>query len=242
MTFGYASPPYGSTFLSERAPPSGDLRALLRERMSEFQVTSDESFEASLMAGGYGRYKTVDGIEAPSAFTSTFPQRATPSLPPPPTTKSDTEFASIPTDPRWSGSGSQAIAPVKQPSSSYISDGLQVVELPGTGRVLVPSSTLQGKRSRAKKADAPNSPISPYPVPGWTAVGPRGLGGWAKIPEAHAGPDWVDGHFPWSARWEERIRVREEAVVKFLEREDDEGDSEDDGAGPTTTLSRYYEN
>ncbi|KAF9024760.1 hypothetical protein BDZ89DRAFT_1068867 [Hymenopellis radicata] len=119
-----------STFLSERAPPSGDLRALLRERMSEFQVTSDESFEASLMAGGYGRYKTVDGIEAPSAFTFPHP-----------------------------------IAPVKPPSS-YISDGLQVVELPGTGRVLVPSSTLHAKRSRAKKADAPASPISPYPVGG----------------------------------------------------------------------------
>ncbi|RXW14590.1 hypothetical protein EST38_g11265 [Candolleomyces aberdarensis] len=208
-------------------------------RLKLFQETSEESFEESLMAGGYGRYRTADWVRQPQpisfpagiAGASNIIQKleAVEEVPEQPPTEKELKKRK------------RLEAFRSNRSEGSLRSKLYPVELEGKGRVLL---------------DIPNEmpvvPPSPDPSPSKRRNTRRKKKS-VEIPSkdkrtaleqatAFAGedttdkPNWPDAEFPWRLRTEERAeaaKAEEEERLKWIERFlDAESDEEDEPAPP----------
>lgn len=221
-------------------------------RIKLFQETSEESFEESLMAGGYGKYRTVP--ERPS--TPEMQQRTLEWLEqgtPLPGGVPSTAAAGPPADEKELGAKEvlkrKRLAAFQSPSGPPTK--LRAVEVEGIGRVVMgaeeqaavvpadePPTTKRGKGRKKKLLPVTRSP------------GKRKAGLMLEAEDTPIdGPGWLDSEFPWSLRASERAEGerREQAerlkwIEKYLEREsDDENVSDDDApAAPVRGPGRRY--
>ncbi|KAL0950576.1 hypothetical protein HGRIS_007374 [Hohenbuehelia grisea] len=206
-------------------------------RLKLFQETSDESFEESLMAGGYGRYRTADWVRQPQPLLT--PIQAGPSTIAQ-ALEQEVVAPSVPTEKdllkqrRLSAFRSEPAPKAK----------LRAVEIEGKGRVLlevdaeelrppVPEATSPKKRgaaNRRKKKGETDVPV--LDRRGGSFSGSRD----AELVEQ---PNWPDEEFPWRLRTEERVemkRAEEEErmkwIEKFLDRDSDDEGQDDDAPLP----------
>ncbi|TFK38618.1 hypothetical protein BDQ12DRAFT_683067 [Crucibulum laeve] len=204
-------------------------------RLKLFQETSEESFEESLMAGGYGRYRTADWVRQPQPLALPPGGLAGPSN----VVNILEEVKEAPPTEKELRKRKRLAAFSSENSSGRGSNAkLFPVELEGKGRVLIdmpneeqtvpdtPEPSPSKKRAasrRKKKAEA---------VGGKKGSG-SGLGGSDEFVEK---PNWPDAEFPWRLRTEERaefVKAEEEEKMKwierFLDRDSDEEDDNDSG-------------
>ncbi|KAF6765895.1 hypothetical protein DFP72DRAFT_864996 [Ephemerocybe angulata] len=148
-------------------------------RLKLFQETSEESFEESLMAGGYGRYRTADWVRQPQPLS--FPAAGLPGAanivqrletieeqkPPPPPTEKELKKRK-----RLEAFRSSRSEPATRTK-------LYAVELEGKGRSQAVLNLLRRKEAskRKKKPETPDEPSDR--------------------------PNWPDAEFPWRLRTEE---------------------------------------
>ncbi|KAL1741695.1 hypothetical protein HDZ31DRAFT_76002 [Schizophyllum fasciatum] len=234
-------------------------------RIKLFQETSEESFEESLMAGGYGRYRTADWVRAPQPIPP-LTQRLTPT---PAVTAAPDPSAAENTDPTPPPPPTEkelrkrkrlAAFAGESPVGNTAPTKLVPVELAGRGRVLldVPPSAL---------AQAPASPAAKRAPAGRRRKKPeerRTLAATVTTADVPGGarPAWPDGEFPWRLRAAERAAyAAQEAaerlkwIERFLDRESDEEDGdgvaglgvglgaagEDEEILPSATWGQAYE-
>ncbi|KAL4065770.1 hypothetical protein V8B97DRAFT_1874885 [Scleroderma yunnanense] len=188
-------------------------------RLTLFQETSDESFEESLMAGGYGRYRsdTLRWTQTENEVPNVVDAAAEPSV-------------SV-TSEREKKKKSRLAAFLDTPLASSSKAQLVPVEVEGRGRVLV-------------NVDAAEPPTSPKPSPSKgrrsrrkkkVGVDTRGDkdGDFASSEAKVDGPNWPDAQFPWDSQLarcgmqapEEEERLRH--IENFLDRDSDEDEVEE---------------
>ncbi|KAF8060916.1 hypothetical protein FPV67DRAFT_312801 [Lyophyllum atratum] len=202
-------------------------------RLKLFQETSEESFEESLMAGGYGRYRTADWVRQPQPILLATPGSAGPSNiisaleqaeePAPPTERE------IKKRKRLAAFGERTYA--DGPTTK-----LHPVELEGRGRVLLDLPAegedvsvmeggppkKKGGTQRKKKGELTAREKKALALAAAAA---------GDLPEK---PNWPDAEFPWRLRTEERaeeLKAEETEKMKWIERflDRDSDDEEDDG-------------
>ncbi|KAF7986139.1 hypothetical protein HWV62_38500 [Athelia sp. TMB] len=221
MDFDEREGPYSGVGIME-SPMKG-------RRLKLFQETSEESFEESLMTGGYERYRNAnpDWIHQSS---------------PGPTAQANIEPVltekEVKKQKRLAAFG-ELFSGVPPPSK------LLPVNLDGRGRVLLDpqqetisthtdSTPSKKKIPRRKKKATPEAPDS-IPGPDKIYLGTT--------------PDWPDAQFPWSLRLEEQtsqVRATQEDrlkwIKKFLDRDSDEEDEdEDEEILPSNMWGQIYE-
>ncbi|KAF5361693.1 hypothetical protein D9758_007324 [Tetrapyrgos nigripes] len=209
-------------------------------RITLFQETSEESFEESLMAGGYGLYRTAEWVRQPQPIAIHAPgatgasnvtarlEEAQPEEAPPPPTEKELRKQ-------------KRLAAFRSDSAASLSK-LYPVELEGKGRVLldVPNDqaaeefyVVGGKRrlpgsKRKKKSEL-------------TAKEKRALAAAAAAEDSLMKPNWPDTEFPWRLRTEERAeqaKAEEEERLKWIERFLDRDTDEDDDDGESGSIGR----
>uniref|UniRef100_A0A8H8CR18 PHD-type domain-containing protein n=1 Tax=Psilocybe cubensis TaxID=181762 RepID=A0A8H8CR18_PSICU len=228
---------------SERVLPVGIMESPHKgRRLKLFQETSEESFEESLMAGGYGRYRTADWVRQPQPI----------SLPPSAVAGSSTSIVAILEEAQEAPPSEKELKKRKRLAAfraepTQGNSKLCAVELEGKGRVIIDGS-----------AEEHVTPGSPEPVV-------HATGGKKKTPSrrkkkaaelaaankkldagdaaASAGdvlsqvdkPNWPDSEFPWRLRTEERLemaKAEEEERLHWIERFlDGDSDEEDEQEG-----------
>lgn len=194
-------------------------------RISLFQETSEESFEESLMAGGYGRYRTAEwvrqpqpsvvdptGVTTPARILSALERNVIPPL-------SEREQKKRKRLEAFKSSNSTINGPCT----------LFPVELEGKGRVLL---------------DIPNETAPPEPYIRKRAANRRRKRG--EQPREHEltpppeapldSPNWPDEEFPWRMRTEERAentkheeQERLMIIENYLARDTDDEDDDEEG-------------
>ncbi|KAJ7102613.1 hypothetical protein B0H15DRAFT_815366 [Mycena belliarum] len=217
-------------------------------RITLFQETSDESFEESLMAGGYGRYRTADWVRQPQAQTPVQPPAAGPSTIVkrleelrPPTEKelrkrkrleafraNETTNTSI--DPHASklfpvtleGKGRVLIDSLEEGFSAFAVDSPPVKNGAGGKRALAAANKKAKKKLQEPSAREKKAMMIAA----------------AALEDSSEKPNWPDAEFPWRLRSEERAEIAKEEgeqrmqwIEKFLDRDTDEEDAsgEEDG-------------
>ncbi|PFH50716.1 hypothetical protein AMATHDRAFT_60527 [Amanita thiersii Skay4041] len=206
-------------------------------RLKLFQETSEESFEESLMAGGYGRYRTAEWVRQPQPLALGNSSLAGPSnivalleqaeeLPSEEDLRKRRRLDAFRLD--MSGARRSSLVPV---------------ELEGKGRVLIDPgyerqdtffldspSKKRGGRRKKKGKDAPEKEKQP------------GRPSSQSLVDLLQKPNWPDQVFPWSVRMEEMvsfIKAEEEnrlqRIKRFLERESD--DEDNDTSSPDESCS-----
>lgn len=214
-------------------------------RITLFQETSEESFEQSLLAGGYPTYGHTPSYAEPSTPQANgktgLSQRAV-------------DWIQQATPGYRAPSPSKAHDSERQPSEEEMrkrrrleafrdhnsSNSLFPVYVEGRGRVLLDRApddasmyeTPTKKRSRRKKGGIVDSPS-------------RKKTQYSEVvtePMVSVRPNWLDQVFPWSVRAQERAditRKEEEEKLKrierYLERESDEDEEEDQSLGLPAT-------
>ncbi|KAF9560179.1 hypothetical protein CPC08DRAFT_489637 [Agrocybe pediades] len=207
-------------------------------RLALFQATSEESFEESLMAGGYGRYRTADWVRQPQPMSlyqsgkSGEPGEpgSSTAVPVP---EQDKAEAGPPTEKQLKKQKRLAAFCTEPQTPTK----LMPVELEGKGRVLI---------------DAPvedrTVPASPEPSPSKKRVANRrkkknndatankkGSADTTSRDETPMRPNWPDSEFPWRLRMEERremAKAEEEERLRLIERFlDRDSDDEKDRDG-----------
>ncbi|KAF9006762.1 hypothetical protein BDZ89DRAFT_1079638 [Hymenopellis radicata] len=216
-------------------------------RIKLFQETSEESFEESLMAGGYGRYRTADWVRQPQPLLLTTPGSAGSSKILSALEKAEVEEPPPPTEKELKKR--KRLDAFKSDTSSHSGPStLFPVELEGKGRVLldIPNESLvadsprkRGATRRRKKGELAKELLV---VP---------------APEEHLdSPNWCDAEFPWRLRTEERTeaarleeRARLAIIETFLERDTDEEDNDEVNGGgseeaaiPSSQWGLVYDN
>ncbi|KAJ6455779.1 hypothetical protein C8R45DRAFT_1035632 [Mycena sanguinolenta] len=215
-------------------------------RITLFQETSDESFEESLMAGGYGRYRTADWVRQPQ------PMAPSPALPGPSTASKRPETPTPQRPPTEKELRKRKRLEAFRSNETTNTSGdahtskLFPVILATMGRVLIdtaseengfasstdssPTKNGGGKRAMAaankkakKKAQEPSAREKKLAMAA------------AAIDEATEKPNWPDAEFPWRLRSEERAEItkeeeqqRMELIQKFLDRDTDAEDGSDE--------------
>ncbi|KZT68454.1 hypothetical protein DAEQUDRAFT_738684 [Daedalea quercina L-15889] len=215
-------------------------------RIQLFQETSEESFEQSLLAGGYPGYGSYGStVTDPQIPVSNKPgsglsqralhwlQQATPSQPGP---------SNIPVEPEedWVPSEKEirkrkrlaAFEDDKDPSEP--SSRLQVVEIEGKGRVLI---TVPPEELPPEVQATLQTPTKKRPNPRRRRRGHRrGRGLSPGDDEELDGPNWIDNNFPWCTRLQERkdmLRMAKEERLKWIESYlDRDSDLTSDDEGP----------
>ncbi|THU88197.1 hypothetical protein K435DRAFT_317284 [Dendrothele bispora CBS 962.96] len=210
-------------------------------RIKLFQETSEESFEESLMAGGYGRYRTAEWVRQPQPMALSAPGAAGPSnatthlegTPPedPPQPPTERELKK-----------QKRLAAFRAENASSFSTKLFPVELEGKGRVLLDAANEQFGdvelvASAAGKKRAGGGKRKKKTEP--TAKEKRALAAAAAAEELLVKPNWPDSEFPWRLRTQERAeqaKAEEEERLKWIERfldrdTDEEDDAESGSAG-----------
>ncbi|PCH33118.1 hypothetical protein WOLCODRAFT_134935 [Wolfiporia cocos MD-104 SS10] len=239
----------GSSVDGDVAPSLGitvTSSPLKGRRLQLFQETSDESFEQSLLAGGYPGYGSTPAPEpqVPTNNSKTglsqralqWLQQATPGVQTtPPAAEVDMEAASAPSEKDIRKRRRLAAFEWKPPRLE--SPKLHAVELEGKGRVLmdVPSDEVPAH------FDTPESP-SKRRFHRRKRRGAPSYHAKKALAEAQAQDDeskkplWLDTVFPWSVRSQERAeteRVLQEERLKWIERYlDRESDSSDENENP----------
>ncbi|KAJ7058826.1 hypothetical protein C8F01DRAFT_1147338 [Mycena amicta] len=220
-------------------------------RIALFQETSDESFEESLMAGGYGRYRTADWVRQPPSASATPTPTPGPPGPStiaqrvealqaarPPSAKDITRFKRL-----------NAFRPNESTNTTTEPQPPKVfpVTVKGMGRVLLDAESEErelveaktGKKGAAaisKKAAAAAKKKTQEP----SARERRAMLMAAMLEEAAEKPNWPDTEFPWRLRSDERSkstkekeRHRMKRIESFLDRDtDEEGGGTDDEGKP----------
>ena len=214
-------------------------------RLKLFQETSEESFEESLMAGGYGRYV----CELPSHLSThanVINQRTSDWVRQPQPLSLDA--TAIP------GSSSSVVAALENVEDENLNEKelkkrkrlaafrsepsrggskLCAVELEGKGRVLIdipaedhsvpespeasPSKKRTGSRRKKKGAEM-------------ASAGKKVFGFFGNVDDTLVKPNWPDSEFPWRLRTEERVEIakaEQEERLRWIERFLDR-DSDDD--------------
>ncbi|KAJ7479961.1 hypothetical protein B0H11DRAFT_1262200 [Mycena galericulata] len=212
-------------------------------RITLFQETSDESFEESLMAGGYGRYRTADWVRQPQ------PMMQTPGTPGPSTVAKRVEKPEAPRPPTEKELRKRKRLEAFRPNeTTNTSDSptskLFPVNLEGKGRVLIDSLSEEqgfistedsstpkngngGKRpSAAAIKKAKKKPHEPSMREKRAMILAA-----AAFEDSTDKPNWPDGEFPWRLRSEERAEMTKEeyeqrmqSIAEFLNRDTDEED------------------
>ncbi|KAJ7243734.1 hypothetical protein C8J57DRAFT_1725926 [Mycena rebaudengoi] len=202
---------------------------------SQFQQTSAESFEASLMAGGYGVYKTTEWVRQPQ-FTGEFavpPPLLAPGPSKPPVFKKPEPVAPLTEKQRRK---KQRVDKFRN-GGSGAPQRLVVGEVRGMGRVLVDEAPLNGvyydiaagrrpaEERRRKKAAADLAMRERERRDRDMMLADEGLA-------TH--PNWPDDDFPWRLRAETRIRLEREdralrirLIEKFFEQDTEDEELED---------------
>lgn len=192
-------------------------------RLKLFQETSEESFEESLMAGGYGRYRTADWVRQPQPLS--FPAAGLPGAanivqrletieeqkPPPPPTEKELKKRK-----RLEAFRSSRSEPATRTK-------LYAVELEGKGRVLldipnelpqVPGSPEPSPKKRAsKRKKKPETPVKDTKRTSFDQAASF------AVDEPSDRPNWPDAEFPWRLRTEERAeaaKTEEEERLKMI--------------------------
>ncbi|TFK22038.1 hypothetical protein FA15DRAFT_671919 [Coprinopsis marcescibilis] len=200
-------------------------------RLKLFQETSEESFEESLMAGGYGRYRTADWVRQPQPIA--LPSGALPGA------NIVTQLEEVQDKPP----SEKELKKQKRLEAfrSSHSEGrpkakLYPVELEGKGRVLldIPNEIPQTfetetptkkRNNRRKKKGTELASVDKKALLDATAA--------LAAEESVVRPNWPDKEFPWRLRAEERgeiAKAQEEERLKwierFLDRDSDDEDAE----------------
>ncbi|KAK2462116.1 hypothetical protein APHAL10511_006579 [Amanita phalloides] len=193
-------------------------------RLTLFQETSDESFEESLMAGGYGRYRTTEWVRQPQPLAL-----ATASVTGPSNVVALLEQAQEPIVPEKDLKRRRRLEAFRGPGVQR--SKLLPVELEGRGRVLVdpacdtkpttcsndPSPSKRRTSGRRKKKSS-NLAVKEERN---------------SLPSAFERrvqkPNWIDHEFPWRLRTEEMAGVRQveddgrlKMIEEFLDRDSDD--------------------
>ncbi|KAJ7457599.1 hypothetical protein B0H11DRAFT_206784 [Mycena galericulata] len=175
---------------------------------SSFQQTSAESFEASLMAGGYGVYKTTEWVRQPQ-FTGEFAAPSSgPSKPPipkkveapPPLTEKQRRKKQRVDKFRNGGCG--------QPQRLFVG------ELRGVGRVILDETPHNGVYTDATAAAAARRPAEERrrrkAAADFAARERERKERDVKYDDFPTQPNWPDDDFPWRLREERRIKLQKE--------------------------------
>lgn len=217
-------------------------------RLKLFQETSEESFEESLMAGGYGRYvslycgskmlilltnltqRTADWVRQPQPLA--VPAAAGPSNiakllaeveAGPPTEKELKKRKRLEAFRSDSGISKSKLYPVEIEGKGRV-----LLEYPNEDNIGISEPTPSKKRNRRKKKGA--EPTAKERKPLATPI---------SFEEAIEKPNWPDAEFPWRLRTEERAelaKVEEENKMHWIERFlDRDTDDEDDSDEPSIT-------
>ncbi|EKM83375.1 hypothetical protein AGABI1DRAFT_116896 [Agaricus bisporus var. burnettii JB137-S8] len=209
-------------------------------RLKLFQETSEESFEESLMAGGYGRYRTNDWVRQPQPLSflgsnSTSKPNAAEMLvehvEEAPTSEKELKKRRRLDAFRSSVKYKARLAPVE-----LVDKGRVLLEVPSEDRSSVPQTPESspskrrgtgGKRKR-KVADSPLGKDKKQSV------------------EELQGPNWPDNEFPWKLRKEEHHeaeKVREDERIKWIEKflDRDTDDEDEDENTPQVTFTNDEE-
>ncbi|KAG5646913.1 hypothetical protein DXG03_001989 [Asterophora parasitica] len=202
-------------------------------RLKLFQETSEESFEESLMAGGYGRYRTADWVRQPQPILLATPGSAGPSTivsalerteelaPPAPPTEKEIRKR-------------QRLAAFQERTNGDGSAKLQPVELAGRGRVLLDIPAEGDDTSPTESPGKKRTPARRKKKGELTAREKKALALAAAasgdLPER---PNWPDAEFPWRLRTEERAEElkaqdveKMKAIERFLDRDSDDEEDE----------------
>ncbi|KAJ7171656.1 hypothetical protein C8R43DRAFT_1120043 [Mycena crocata] len=218
-------------------------------RITLFQETSDESFEESLMAGGYGRYRTADWVRQPQPMATPGPSAPStavkppeqPAQPPRPPTEKELRKRK-----RLEAFRSNETTNTSDPPTSKVAP----VSLEIFGRVLVdtlseehtfipspmdPSSSKNGTGGKRAMAAANKKAKKKTQEP---SAREKRMMLAAALEDPSDKPNWPDTAFPWRLRSEERAEMtREEEqqrmqwIEKFLDRDTDEEDASDEENG-----------
>ncbi|KAJ6573800.1 hypothetical protein DFH09DRAFT_1456006 [Mycena vulgaris] len=220
-------------------------------RITLFQETSDESFEESLMAGGYGRYRTADWVrqpqpmaQTPAAGPSTVVKRLEePAVVRPPTEKELRKRKRL---------EAFRTNETTNTSSEPHASKLFPVNLEGKGRVLIdtlseehgfatfpvdPSPSKNGNAGKRAAATANKKAKKKTQEPSAREKKAMMLAA-AALEDSSEKPNWPDAEFPWRLRTEERAGIAKEEeeqrmqwIEKFLDRDTDEEDVSDEENG-----------
>lgn len=214
-------------------------------RIQLFQETSDESFEQSLLAGGYPGYGSTPAFDPQTPDHKLKPglsqralqwlQQVTPGQPTPGTVIAEPEEEEVPSEKELL-KRKRLAAFEEHPDTSEPPAKLQVVEVNGFGRVLMnivpeeqpaPTETPARRRAgskRKRKSAAHSTPSK------------RVYGAQPEETEVK-GPNWLDNDFPWCVRVKERKEMskqereqRLKQIARYLERSDSEDDIVEDQA------------
>ncbi|KAF9524680.1 hypothetical protein CPB83DRAFT_860921 [Crepidotus variabilis] len=210
-----------TTFDSEPWPAVGVMDSPLKgRRLTLFQETSEESFEESLMAGGYGRYRTADWVRQPQPLPVNVSGSATPAP------RVEVEEAQL--TEKEIKKRKRLAAFSLEPQSANAK--LYPIELEGKGRVLLdtpafgdsgspePSPSKRRTTTRRKRRTGTMDKKGAY------------LSG--SEDDQTGKPNWPDAEFPWKVRADERVeeaKAQEEDRLRWIERYlDRDSDDEDE--------------
>ncbi|KAH8799499.1 hypothetical protein DL96DRAFT_1824231 [Flagelloscypha sp. PMI_526] len=197
-------------------------------RITLFQETSEESFEESLMAGGYGRYRTAEWVRQPQPIVVPPPKPVTP-----PTMEQAQQAAALNEPP------SEKELTKRKRLAAFRGDAtpwgpiskLAIVDLPVRGRCIVDNATAEAANMALKRAP-PNAAkkgkkkeVAPQIAKRSSASGGPGDG----VMDAN----WPDAVFPWNVRAKESAEEaqfaeaeRFAALEAFFDRDSDDEDSD----------------
>ncbi|KAF7297563.1 hypothetical protein MKEN_01378800 [Mycena kentingensis (nom. inval.)] len=203
------------------------------ERPTVFAMTSAESFEASLMAGGYGLYKTAEWIRQPSVpGDMPVPMSAPPPPPKPvvgPTTfyfkkpapdQQQFHVHNIPMFPPMSEKQLRKKRRLDKFRPGYLAPPTRLVvgELRGMGRVIMDEIPPNGVYSEATAATAAKRPaeerrkrkIAADMAQRERERRDRETVGAAGFDDCPTTPNWPDDDFPWRLTEERRLKTAKE--------------------------------
>ncbi|PPQ90443.1 hypothetical protein CVT25_014961 [Psilocybe cyanescens] len=217
---------------SERVLPVGIMESPHKgRRLKLFQETSEESFEESLMAGGYGRYRTADWVRQPQPI----------SLPPSAVAGSSTSIVSLLEEAEEAPPSEKELKKRKRLAAFRVeptqsNSKLCTVELEGKGRVLIDRPTEEqiapgSPEPAPSKKKAPNRRKKKVND---VVVNKKSYG--TDLQNQTDKPNWPDSEFPWRLRTEERLemaKAEEEErlhwIERFLDRDSDDEDEAESG-------------
>ncbi|KZT08933.1 uncharacterized protein LAESUDRAFT_723229 [Laetiporus sulphureus 93-53] len=204
-------------------------------RIQLFQETSEETFEQSLLAGGYPGYGSTvvpdpqtpisKGANGLSQRALQWLQQATPGQPGPSSLTSEPDTESVPSEKELLKR--KRLAAFQHKETSAPPSKMLAVEMEGRGRVLVPPEETPAQQESPKKRSSRRKKRR-----GDHAK--RGLLDLRLEEREIKGPNWLDSAFPWCMRLQERdemTRMEEEERLKCIERyleRDSDSDSEEE--------------
>ncbi|KAJ4477887.1 hypothetical protein C8J55DRAFT_561459 [Lentinula edodes] len=203
-------------------------------RIKLFQETSEESFEESLMAGGYGRYRTAEWVRQPQPIVvnagTGAPVNVVAHL-------EEVQQQEAPSRPLTEKEIRKQKRLDAFRSSSSSASRLYPVEIEGKGRVLLDVPTEHNDIDTSLATSKKRTPGKRKRKAEPTAKERRAAAAAAAAEESAEKPNWPDAEFPWRLRTEERTeqaRVEEqerlEWIEKYLDRDTDEEDDGESGS------------